>query len=920
MNNQILLKKSKTQMWRLMLILLVMLIGRLPCLEAQGTSGTLPQFTNPIWATGGADPWIYQEGGLYYFTYTQGSKIVIYRTGDITHLGDVVASAPAYATVYTPPPTMKDIWAPELHKINGKWYVYFAADDGTNANHRMYVIENSDTDPTTSNWTLKGQVGDATNNWAIDGTVMAYNNQLYMLWSGWTSTTEHVQSIYIAKLSDPWTVDGNRVLISTPEYDWEGHGLALNEGPEAITNPDGNVYVTYSASLYSTDNYCLGLLTLTPGADPMVATSWTKNATPVFSRNDAGQVYGPGHNGFFKSPDGTEDWIVYHARSNPNGGSNNPRNVRIQPFSWNSDGTPDFGTAVAQGELLDAPSSNYNLPTEAFSMIWRTNLTNSTATTISFNAVGSGFNIHWESLEDAAVFGGQTGANGTNTINFPAPGAYLVSITESTGNFNQFAIGTSTPSMLLSVEQWGNIEWLSFKDAFKGATNLEIHALDKPDLTHCMDMSGAFRDCSALTENTAMVGWNTSSITNLSNTFRNAAAFNQDIGNWDIGNVTTMDYTFAGCKAFNQPLGDWNTSHVTNMSNLFNGALRFNHPIGGWDVSKVSNIGHVVQSAHAFNQDLSNWDVSGATNMAYMFYDAASFNSNIGNWNVAGVTNMVRLLDGASSFDQNIGTWDLRSVAAASNNGTDGSLVNALSNSGMSCNNYSQTLKGWDLNPNTPTGLTLTATGLSYDDSYATTYHDDLLNNKRWTIEGDVVGNCTVTESTLPVSLISFVGFINNGTATLIWQTGVETGIDHFELEAVYNEFGIDPVGSFIKLGNIAAKGSGNSYQLRVAQEAANGYYRLKIVDDNGDISYGPKLVQLTRIIDNYLKVYPNPANDYVQININTSSMLHIYSSTGTLIKAANLHAGTNKISLIGLTEGVYFMQVGEQKLKLIKK
>ncbi|WP_460431929.1 BspA family leucine-rich repeat surface protein, partial [Arachidicoccus ginsenosidivorans] len=738
-----------------LLAILMVLINSKTTVFAQG-SPAQPQFSNPIWATGGADPWIYQEGGLYYFTYTQGSKIVIYRTGDITHLGDVVSSQPSYATVYTPPSTMKNIWAPELHKINGKWYVYFAADDGDNANHRMYVIENPDSDPTSKNWTLKGQVGDATDNWAIDGTIMELSGQLYMLWSGWTSTSEHLQSIYIAKLSDPWTVSGNRVLISTPQYAWEKHGLSLNEGPEVLKNAAGNVFVTFSASLYATDNYCLGLLTLTPGSDPMLPASWTKKSEPVFTRNDAGQVYGPGHNGFFKSPDGTEDWIVYHARNKANGGSDNPRNVRIQPFSWKVDGSPDFGTAVAVGQLLDAPSSNYNLPAGAFSTIWKSDMGDANAANISFEATGSNFTIHWQYLDVPTVNGDQIGVSGTNNLTFPVAGSYLVSITSGTGSFTAFKVGTGTPNKLLSIEQWGSTSWSTFNNAFKGASNMEIHALDKPDLSNCTDMAGAFYGCSSLTENAAMGDWDVSAVTTLSNTFRNAAAFNQNLNNWDVSNVNRADFTFYGCKTFNQPMDKWDVSSVTNMSNLFFGTTKFNQPIGNWDVSKVTNIGHIVQSAHAFNQDISAWDVSSVTNMAYMFYDASSFNQDISNWDVSHVTNMVRLLERASAFDQNLGKWDISSVAKAKNG--DGSLVNAFTNSGISCSNYSLILKGWDENPTTPSGLTLTATGLTYDDNYATGYHDDLVNNKGWVITGDAVGNCTVDESSVPVTLADFSG------------------------------------------------------------------------------------------------------------------------------------------------------------------
>jgi surface protein len=412
--------------------------------------------------------------------------------------------------------------------------------------------------------------------------------------------------------------------------------------------------------------------------------------------------------------------------------------------------------------------------------------------------------------------------------------------------------------------------------------------------------------------------WHTGHVTDMSNIFNGAIAFNQNINNWDVSKVTRMDFTFYGCKTFNQPLDKWDVSSVTNMSNLFFSAEKFNQPIGSWDVSKVENIGHIVQSAHAFNQDISGWDVSSVTNMAYMFYDASSFNQDISGWDVSHVTNMVRLLERASSFDQNLGKWDIGSVAKA--NKGDGSLVNAFTNSGISCSNYSLILKGWDENPTTPSGLTLTATGLSYDDNYATGYHDDLVNNKGWVISGDAVGNCTVDENPVPVTLADFSGNLTRGQAQLHWQTGVEVNVDHFELEAIYNADGKDPKGSFISLGSLQPKGGGSAYQIIVTQTAENAYYRLKIVDQDGAISYSHNLVQLRQIIDNPLKLYPNPATNHITVQVNKSSELRIYSTSGVLVKKVMLQKGANTIVISELSAGVYFAKVNDQQVKLIKK
>ncbi|WP_133641334.1 family 43 glycosylhydrolase [Sphingobacterium paludis] len=339
---------------------LLALLSAVSCEKIGELTSAIPQdnviledsFVNPILPRG-ADPWVTQKNGKYYFTYTQGSKLVLYETDRISELALAKshdAWIPPAGTAYS-----KNLWAPELHEINGKWYIYFSADNGSNANHRMYVVENESPNPMEGEWVFKGKVGDTTNQWAIDGTILHHNNQMYMLWSGGNAGAPP-QDIYIAKMSDPWTIVGQKVRIATPTYAWEKFGNPINEGPQILHNPANDVLVVYSGSGYWVDNYCLGLLRLKTNGDPMNPVDWTKKAEPVFSMSAESGAYGPGHNGFFQSPDGTEDWIIYHARSLPNGGSNNGRNARIQSFQWLADGTPNFGVPAKIGQALTRPA------------------------------------------------------------------------------------------------------------------------------------------------------------------------------------------------------------------------------------------------------------------------------------------------------------------------------------------------------------------------------------------------------------------------------------------------------------------------------------------------------------------------------------------------------------------------------------
>ncbi|MBE1445799.1 family 43 glycosylhydrolase [Paenibacillus sp. OAS669] len=302
-------------------------------------------FYNPIMSNG-ADPWMIQHNGVYYFTCTTGNNVTIWKSDSISSLENSLKVV-VWSNVNT---TFEDIWAPELHYFNNHWYIYFAADvNGDNSTHRMYVLISANSDPL-SKYTFIGQVTDPSDQWAIDGTVLSYNNQLYFIWSGWNSTTDKVQRLFIAPMDSPTHISGKRVIISSPTYSWETSGAAINEGPEVLQR-EGKTYVVYSANASWKNAYCLGMLTL-EGTDPLDPASWVKTETPVFQ--SAGIVYGPGHNSFTKSIDGTEDWIIYHAAKYSGAGW--IRSIRAQKFGWNADGTPNFGIPISPDLPVGLPS------------------------------------------------------------------------------------------------------------------------------------------------------------------------------------------------------------------------------------------------------------------------------------------------------------------------------------------------------------------------------------------------------------------------------------------------------------------------------------------------------------------------------------------------------------------------------------
>ena len=340
-NEGMVLKKFAFNTMSKLLFFGLLLVG-VPSVAQQET------IENPV-ADNGHDPWVVQHDGAYYYCYSHNGRIWVNRDQTLQKACQFEGRS-----IWQPPagtPYSKEIWAPELHRIQNRWYIYFAADDGENANHRMYVLKSRSDDPL-GEYDFIGKVSDKSDRWAIDGTVLEFSGSLYFVWSGWEGTENVQQNLYIAKMDSPTSISGERVLISGPEYDWEKIGNPLiNEGPQVLKN-NGKVFIIYSASGSWTDDYCLGQLSLI-GDDPLDPGAWKKSRTPVFS--GTGTVFSPGHASFVKSPDGSEDWIVYHTAKEK--GSGWDRDVNLKKFSWDVEGNPAFGYPESKGLKIPAPSN-----------------------------------------------------------------------------------------------------------------------------------------------------------------------------------------------------------------------------------------------------------------------------------------------------------------------------------------------------------------------------------------------------------------------------------------------------------------------------------------------------------------------------------------------------------------------------------
>jgi GH43 family beta-xylosidase len=292
---------------------------------------------------------------------SEGNRgIALWVSDRLTSLGQkhVIWTAPESG------PYAKEVWAPEIHLLDGRWHVYFAASDGNNANHLAYVLRSRDADPL-SPYTLHGPFatgdgadGKSPNIWAIDMTVLEVGGKRYAIWSGWDAPGTDKQFLYIAPMKSPTELAGPRVLLSkNDDYLWErteekqeSRGLA--EGPQVLQN-GGKTFITYSTAASWLPTYKLGMLELT-GKDPLDPKSWTKHSEPVFRSTE--ETYGTGHSCL----DDSQWWHVFHAKRDKGVGWR--RAVFVQPFTFGADGQPDFGKPVAPGTPLPFPSGE-SLPT-----------------------------------------------------------------------------------------------------------------------------------------------------------------------------------------------------------------------------------------------------------------------------------------------------------------------------------------------------------------------------------------------------------------------------------------------------------------------------------------------------------------------------------------------------------------------------
>jgi GH43 family beta-xylosidase len=220
----------------------------------------------------------------------------------------------------------------------------------------MYAIQNTSDDPFQGDWEFRGPLtlpGGV--QWGIDGTVFEAGVRRYFAWSGKLRFFEFRSRIFIAEMEGPLSLVEPRVLLSSPDEPWEQELIAVNEGPGVMQRND-MIFMTFSGASCLTDEYAVGLLSAAVESDLLDPASWSKTPGPVFVKSPEEDVYGPGHNSFTTSPDGTEDYMVYHANNHPGEGCGEMRHAHLQKITYDAGGTPIFGTPAGPQTPLPVPS------------------------------------------------------------------------------------------------------------------------------------------------------------------------------------------------------------------------------------------------------------------------------------------------------------------------------------------------------------------------------------------------------------------------------------------------------------------------------------------------------------------------------------------------------------------------------------
>ncbi|MEM6966889.1 MAG: BspA family leucine-rich repeat surface protein, partial [Bacteroidota bacterium] len=531
---------------------------------------------------------------------------------------------------------------------------------------------------------------------------------------------------------------------------------------------------------------------------------------------------------------------------------------------------------------------------------------NNQSFTIPTDGGGYSYDVDWG---DGNTSSTQTG-DATHT--YSTAGTYYVAIT---GTFPRIFFNNtgSSKDRVTSIEQWGNIAWTSFLDAFNGCSALEYNATDAPDFSNVTDLENMFKDCISFNA-TDLTSWNTASITNLSHIFDGCTVFNGDVSSWNTANVTDMSAVFRATD-FNGVVSNWDVSSVQDMYQMF-AFSPFNRSLSNWErtgstLANVWGFGEMFFGNVFFNRDINNWNTSGATAMYGTFCDATAFSFSLDNWNTSSVTTMDQMFRSAESFNYHLGDWDISSVQ---------SMDNMLSFSGIDTMNYDSTLIFWSQQTVQP-NVNLGAYDLRYCD--AETERNILLSSPNdWIIEGDV-RDCGVVANA-PAAVVPAGTYrpssVFESTATI--QSSPTQTVVFFAPPEFGWTFGpgfFCPANFYARINNysiplFSVDGSDNNEIQYTTEEVKATDDEMESNDDDEN----------TTVFANSLDVSPNPFKDHTNISytVGEASIINLglYDLNGnkvvSLVRNAKRDAGnySARLDASNLARGTYVVLLRTEK------
>ncbi|MEE1963451.1 BspA family leucine-rich repeat surface protein [Allomuricauda taeanensis] len=350
-------------------------------------------------------------------------------------------------------------------------------------------------------------------------------------------------------------------------------------------------------------------------------------------------------------------------------------------------------------------------PDEYFVTTWKTDnpgiSTNNQITIPTYPGTFYNYIVDWgDGTSDSNV-------NGEITHTYAEPGTYQVAIAGVFPRiyFNELVLSgpiVNDSDKIISVDQWGAINWNSMELAFAGCKKLDVLATDTPDFENVFSMTGMFANCESLLGNESFAQWDVGNVYYMGSLFKNALLFDANIGYWDVSKVISMESVFDGAFSFSQNIGNWNMANVYNTQFMFRDASSFNQDIGAWNMSNLTVMNGMFMGATSFNQDIGNWNVSNVVMMAALFQGAISFDQDLSNWQVSNVNNLSSTFEGATSFDQNLESWNVGNVV---------NMAGMFKDTGLSLANYDKTLIGWSSLPSLRNNVVLDAGNSQYCDA-----------------------------------------------------------------------------------------------------------------------------------------------------------------------------------------------------------